>query len=249
MQDISSGHSTARVQYFQYGTEERFTFQCPMMSSDWFCLGVRTVWDTIACGRVLRSTYEFRSPEPHHGTEKKSQNIFQRKGKENHTSPAKTANQEGLQSTPTLDHSSEKIMELSLPASPQPSRPGTPQDFATISSNCQGLLRLDIKGHSIFIDGCHRGINALVQAGLTDSNHPIMLENTRVLKNLNERYQQAVSEFTSHPPCNIPNCTLHTPNSTPVKNDSSEFPPLPKTTSIKRKENVDGFTPPTTKDF
>ncbi|GFX90212.1 hypothetical protein TNCV_2449871 [Trichonephila clavipes] len=122
----------------------------------------------------------------------KSQNVCHRKGRENYTS-AKSANQEGLQATPALDHSSEKITELSLPASPQALRPGTPQDFTSSSSNCQGLQRLanDFKGYSISIDGCHRGINALIQAGLTDPNNSIMLNNTKVLEEYNQIYQQA----------------------------------------------------------
>ncbi|GFY74220.1 hypothetical protein TNIN_200171 [Trichonephila inaurata madagascariensis] len=98
-------------------------------------------------------------------------------------------------STSMLNYSTENIMNLSLPASAQSSRPGKPQDFATGSSNCQGLLRLAnlLKGYAISIDGCHRGINELIQAGLTDPNNSIMLDNTRVLKDYNQRYQQAVN--------------------------------------------------------
>ncbi|GFT47347.1 hypothetical protein TNCV_3749251 [Trichonephila clavipes] len=141
-------------------------------------------------------------------------------------------------SSSILNCSTEKIMDLSLPASTQSSRPGTPQDFTNIShSNCQGLLRLaeDIKTYNITINECYRGIKDLIQAGLTDPNNPIIAESTKVLEDYNQRYQQAVSEFTSPPPCDISVCTLHsTPNSTRVKNDSLDFPPLPKTTSMKR---------------
>ncbi|GFY45839.1 hypothetical protein TNIN_95601 [Trichonephila inaurata madagascariensis] len=94
-------------------------------------------------------------------------------------------------------------------------------DFAirsTQNSNCQGLQKLDddIKGYAINIDGCHKAINELIQAGLTDPSHPVMSNNTKVLEYYNQRYQQALSEFTFYPPCDSPNCTLHTtPNSLP----------------------------------
>ncbi|GFY42580.1 hypothetical protein TNIN_395561 [Trichonephila inaurata madagascariensis] len=137
---------------------------------------------------------------------KKSQNTSQRKGRDNYTSPARSANQEGLLPTPTLVNSTEKIMDFSLPASPQTRRPVTPQDFAAGSSNCQELLKLAklVKGYAISIEGCQKGINGLLQAGLTDLNHPTMLDYTRVLEDYNQRYQQAVSEFTSRPPCDTP---------------------------------------------
>ncbi|GFU02799.1 hypothetical protein TNCV_1893341 [Trichonephila clavipes] len=105
-------------------------------------------------------------------------------------------------SNPSLSHSAYSCMDLSLPASTQSSRPGTPQGYVNRSlSNCQGLLKLtnNIKAYSTSIDGCHKCINDLIQASLTDPNNPIMVENTRVLEALNERNQQTVSEFTSHP--------------------------------------------------
>ncbi|GFX59867.1 hypothetical protein TNCV_4983801 [Trichonephila clavipes] len=35
MHDLQRRQSTSSAQYTKYGTEERFAFQCPMMSSDW----------------------------------------------------------------------------------------------------------------------------------------------------------------------------------------------------------------------
>ncbi|GFV97534.1 hypothetical protein TNCV_2040421 [Trichonephila clavipes] len=34
MYDLDSGNTTSSAQYIKYGTEDRFAFQCPMMSSD-----------------------------------------------------------------------------------------------------------------------------------------------------------------------------------------------------------------------
>ncbi|GFW72983.1 uncharacterized protein TNCV_831061 [Trichonephila clavipes] len=34
MHDLYTGNTTSSAQYIKYGTEERFAFQCPMMSSD-----------------------------------------------------------------------------------------------------------------------------------------------------------------------------------------------------------------------
>ncbi|GFY19530.1 hypothetical protein TNCV_4647031 [Trichonephila clavipes] len=101
-------------------------------------------------------------------------------------------------SNPCLN-STDNCMNLSLPASTHSSRPGTPQDYAEGTySNCKGLLKLanEIKAYSISINGCHKGFNDLIQDGLTDTEHPTMMENTRVLENLNERYQQALKRYT-----------------------------------------------------
>ncbi|GFW78888.1 hypothetical protein TNCV_2059091 [Trichonephila clavipes] len=99
------------------------------------------------------------------------------------TTPERTLSA-GMPTLTHLDnHSMVYCMDLSLPASTLSLRPGTPQDYCNGShSNCQGLLKLAsvIKACSIAIDGCHKGINELIQAGLTDPN-PIMLENSRVL--------------------------------------------------------------------
>ncbi|GFS91136.1 hypothetical protein TNCV_2214811 [Trichonephila clavipes] len=53
------------------------------------------------------------------------------------------------------------------------------------------------------------------------------------------------SEFISLPSCEIPGCAEHhTPLCTPTKINDLEFPSLPKTASVKRKENELEFVPP-----
>ncbi|GFY64823.1 hypothetical protein TNIN_311061 [Trichonephila inaurata madagascariensis] len=66
------------------------------------------------------------------------------------------------------------------------------------------------------------------------------------LNALQASHQSAVSEFSSLPTCETPGCTVHnTPHNSPAKNLIQVFPPLPKTSSTKRRENDDGFTSPT----
>ncbi|GFX59215.1 hypothetical protein TNCV_4304471 [Trichonephila clavipes] len=54
-----------------------------------------------------------------------------------------------------------------------------------------------------------------------------------------------VSEFSSLPSCDNPGCAEHhTPLNTPTKNNDNEFPTLPKTASLKRKDNESEFVSP-----
>ncbi|GFU84305.1 hypothetical protein TNCV_1251981 [Trichonephila clavipes] len=84
-------------------------------------------------------------------------------------------------------------------------------------------------------------IQAILDKGHTDD--PFLAETMKHLETCSEQHQQAVSEFTSHPPCDTPGCTIHsTPHPTPVKENQLEFPQI---NSVKRKENEDGFASPT----
>ncbi|GFY66660.1 hypothetical protein TNIN_234091 [Trichonephila inaurata madagascariensis] len=66
------------------------------------------------------------------------------------------------------------------------------------------------------------------------------------LNALQASHQSAASEFSSLPNCDAPGCTVHnTPHNSPAKHLMQDFPPLPKTSSTKRKDNDDGFTSPT----
>ncbi|GFT98561.1 hypothetical protein TNCV_2441971 [Trichonephila clavipes] len=67
---------------------------------------------------------------------KKQKNIFERHRNSN---PTSTTSHERSQSTTTPEPTCDNTMDLSLPALPQASRPGTPQDFDATSSNCQNL--------------------------------------------------------------------------------------------------------------
>ncbi|GFX28889.1 hypothetical protein TNCV_4251281 [Trichonephila clavipes] len=69
---------------------------------------------------------------------KKQKNIFER---HRNSKPTSTTSHEGSQSTETPKPTCDDIMDLVFPASPQASRPGTPQDFNATSSNCQDLLK------------------------------------------------------------------------------------------------------------
>ncbi|GFY05514.1 hypothetical protein TNCV_218961 [Trichonephila clavipes] len=84
-------------------------------------------------------------------------------------------------------------MGVPLPALPQASRPGTPQDLATTSPICQNLRRIsmDIKCYSIAIEGTHALINDMMSQGMTDPNHPTLVENANFLERMNVLSQQA----------------------------------------------------------
>ncbi|GFW92677.1 hypothetical protein TNCV_519931 [Trichonephila clavipes] len=173
---------------------------------------------------------------------KKQKNIFERHRNSNATS---CTSHEGSQSTATPEPTCDDVMDLFLLASPQASRPKTPQDFDATSSKCQDLLRAatEVKALAPSIELVHSQISNLITQGQTDPDDPAILVKSQLLERLNGYYQQAVSLITSFPPCDIPNCTRHTPTNTPVKDDQTESP-LPKPTSTKRKENNNGFISP-----
>ncbi|GFS63819.1 nucleic-acid-binding protein from transposon X-element [Trichonephila clavipes] len=60
----------------------------------------------------------------------------------------------------------------------------------------------------------------------------------------NTRLQSAVSEYTSLPPCGIPNCSRHNIKDTPLKLNVPDPSPPPTPIPTKRKENSEGFTSP-----
>ncbi|GFX12373.1 hypothetical protein TNCV_64191 [Trichonephila clavipes] len=69
---------------------------------------------------------------------KKKKKIIERHRNSNATS---STSHEGSQSTATPEPTRDDVMDLSSPASPQASRPETPQEFDATSSKCQDLLR------------------------------------------------------------------------------------------------------------
>ncbi|GFW74637.1 hypothetical protein TNCV_962121 [Trichonephila clavipes] len=129
---------------------------------------------------------------------KKQKNIFEWHRNSNATS---TTSHERSQSTATPEPTRDDVMDLSLPASPQASRPETPQDFDATSSSCQDLLRAatEIKALAPSIELVHSQISNLITQGLTDPDEPVILEKSQLLERLNGYYQQAVSHFTSPP--------------------------------------------------
>ncbi|GFY09544.1 hypothetical protein TNCV_4322221 [Trichonephila clavipes] len=140
------------------------------------------------------------------------------------------------------------FMEFLLPHSSENSRP-TPQDFASQTTqlpNCRKLKILTtlIKSHAIEVENNKTLINALIQKGHTEED-PFLIETYQRFENCSMLHQQVVSEFSSHHPCDTPGCTIHsTPHPSSVKENPLEFPPLPKSTSIKRKATKTASLPP-----
>ncbi|GFU84124.1 hypothetical protein TNCV_4504241 [Trichonephila clavipes] len=125
------------------------------------------------------------------------------------------------------------VMDLSLPSSTEPSRPGTPTE-----TNCERLISVknDIEKFSIVVENTKAGLKTLLFAGIPE-NDPTNLDHNRRLEEYQRLQQLAVSEFTSQPFCNTPGCTIHhTPSCTPVKTIQNS-----KTTATKRKDNEDGY--------
>ncbi|GFW87507.1 hypothetical protein TNCV_1301521 [Trichonephila clavipes] len=132
------------------------------------------------------------------------------------------------------------VMELSLPSSNESTRPGTPTE-----SNCERLIAIknDIEKFSIVVENTKSGLKTLLFAGIPE-NDPTILDHNRRIEEYQRLQQLAVSEFTSQPYCNTPGCIIHhTPSCSPVKYSQS----INKTSSIKRKENEDGYTFPSSR--
>ncbi|GFX09705.1 hypothetical protein TNCV_653041 [Trichonephila clavipes] len=134
-------------------------------------------------------------------------------------------------------------MDIPLPASPQASRPGTPVKDGPAQLHCkklQGLAYL-IEVLSVSIETSQSILQDVVSKGLTDPTNPIIQMESAALERNNARLQCAVSEYTSLPPCGIPNCSRHDIQNTPLKPNTRD-PTTP--IQIKRKEDTEGFTSP-----
>ncbi|GFV39057.1 hypothetical protein TNCV_2008011 [Trichonephila clavipes] len=134
-------------------------------------------------------------------------------------------------------------MDIPLPASPQASRPGTPEKDGPDQLHCDNLQRLTeyIQVLSITIETSEKILQDAIRRGITDPNDPIIQMETPYLELNNSRLQKAVSEYTSLPPCGIPKCSRHDIQNTPLK-PNARGPTTP--TQIKRKEDTEGFTSP-----
>ncbi|GFY78189.1 hypothetical protein TNIN_292721 [Trichonephila inaurata madagascariensis] len=132
-------------------------------------------------------------------------------------------------------HPTGNEMDQSFPPSTSTSRFGTPQ---LTNCQCRHQLALDFQYYTIAMENLKSNINSLRVNGLKDQSSHIMKKNQQRLADYTSLHQFPASEFTSLPNCEIPGCAEHhTPYSTPTKNNDLEFPPLPKTVSVKRKEN------------
>ncbi|GFT01594.1 hypothetical protein TNCV_4204581 [Trichonephila clavipes] len=131
-------------------------------------------------------------------------------------------------------------MELSLPSSNDSTRSGKPTE-----TNCERLIFIKkyIEKFSIVVENTKAGLKTLLFAGIPE-NDPTILDHNRRLEEYQQLRQLAVSEFTSQPYCNTPGCTIHhTPSCSPVKSTQN----ISKTSTVKRKENEDGYISPSSR--
>ncbi|GFW03439.1 hypothetical protein TNCV_1739891 [Trichonephila clavipes] len=140
-----------------------------------------------------------------------------------------------------LDSQLDNAMDQSLPSSNNSTRPGTLQE-----TNCQRLQDITTKIKKFVItENLKATINSLKINGITDERDLSIANLYTSLEEYEKLHQLAANEFSSLPLCNIPSFTVHhKPNCAPAKNTQQDFPPLPKTTSVKRKENDNIFISP-----
>ncbi|GFW10570.1 hypothetical protein TNCV_893651 [Trichonephila clavipes] len=133
-------------------------------------------------------------------------------------------------------------MENEPPLPQDDSRPGTPH-----LTNCEQMkiLARNIKYYTITIENIKANIRSLKLHGLNDEDCHIMKEHLQRLDNYTALNALTVSEFSSLPSCDNPACAEHhTPLNTPTKNNDNESPTLPKTASLKRKDNESELVSP-----
>ncbi|GFW02024.1 hypothetical protein TNCV_1149041 [Trichonephila clavipes] len=97
-------------------------------------------------------------------------------------------------------------MDIPLPASPQASRPGTPENADPRQLHCDKLQRLAelVDMYSTTIETSQKILQGVISSGITDPTHPIIQMETPYLELNNSRLQKAVSEYTSLPPVASP---------------------------------------------
>ncbi|GFX72255.1 hypothetical protein TNCV_4551771 [Trichonephila clavipes] len=143
-----------------------------------------------------------------HGPQKKSQNISQRKGRENYTSPTRTAN-EGLQLAHTEYYqppskepyllekdTTDETMDLALPSTTLPCRPNSPIDLtdrATDDSSCRKLQSIAYYIHlyEFFTEQAKNAIKVLIENGFTDPNDPEMQRKYQDVEYYTQRHYKA----------------------------------------------------------
>ncbi|GFY25672.1 hypothetical protein TNCV_2487921 [Trichonephila clavipes] len=105
------------------------------------------------------------------------------------------------------------------------------------------LCNADIRKYTIMHPGVTHTLNSL--APYIEEEDFEMQELIQRQTCLTERLDAAVSEFYTLPRCNTSGCSIHrTPFNLPTKVNSSELPELSKINPIKRKESVDEFISP-----
>ncbi|GFX03187.1 hypothetical protein TNCV_1700711 [Trichonephila clavipes] len=111
-------------------------------------------------------------------------------------------------------------IDQSLPSSNNSTRSGTPQE-----TNCQRLqdITTEIKKFVIITENLKATINSLKINGITDERDFSIADLYTRLEEYEKLHQLAVNEFSSLPFCNIPGCTVHTPNCSPIKTPNKIF--------------------------
>ncbi|GFW03141.1 hypothetical protein TNCV_157611 [Trichonephila clavipes] len=133
---------------------------------------------------------------------KKSKIIPERRRTKN----ASTTSRDGSESAASEEPPGVADMELPLPASPQASRPGTPEKAGPTQLHCkklQDLARL-IEVLSVTIETSQKILQGAIDRGITDPNNPMIQMESTYLDLNNTRLQKAVSEYTSLPPVASP---------------------------------------------
>ncbi|GFT55601.1 nucleic-acid-binding protein from transposon X-element [Trichonephila clavipes] len=108
-------------------------------------------------------------------------------------------------------------MDIPLPASPQASRPGTPEKADPTLLNCKKLQEFArrIESLSTYIEMSEKILKGVIDSGITDPTHPIIQMEAPYLEKNNARLQKAVSEYASLPPVASPTArdtTFKTPH-------------------------------------
>ncbi|GFY54395.1 hypothetical protein TNIN_203871 [Trichonephila inaurata madagascariensis] len=122
------------------------------------------------------------------------------------------------------------------------SRSSTPDDLFT---PCEQLIQVqnEIKKFTLLTIGAQQSLNSLVPFMTADD--PEVTELFQRLKFYQEELKKAECEYGTLPTCSTSGCTVHgTPPSSPTKS-LKDYPALPKSNPIKRKESNDGFISPT----
>ncbi|GFX92732.1 nucleic-acid-binding protein from transposon X-element [Trichonephila clavipes] len=137
-------------------------------------------------------------------------------------------------------------MDQTLP----PSRPGTPQlSICKWKRECVELI--DNYTSSIeFIKASLRHLQGKKPTDDQSDSHLVHIynEHEQRLSDYTKLKELTVSEFSSLPNCEIPDCAVHhTPHTSPAKTNVSELPTLLKSTATKRKETDIGFVSPPTR--
>ncbi|GFX61917.1 nucleic-acid-binding protein from transposon X-element [Trichonephila clavipes] len=152
---------------------------------------------------------------------------------------ASTTSRDGSESATSEEPPGVAGMESTLPASPQASRPGTPEKAGPTQLHCkklQGLANL-IEVLSVSIETSQKILQGVISKGLTDPTNPIIKMESAALELNNSRLQcainltnafSALNNTATEEPIETPVSTNKSPVTTPRKtNQSNQSPKLP----------------------